>query len=218
MAAGGGATGRFVPAKQTRSRAAVERIIAAAEELMAQRPFVEVTVVELCALADVSTSSFYARFSSKDALLVSLFEQHVTEARARLEVSVSDARQTDPEVELIVRLVLGRFVEFVREHEPLIRSIYASPQLNERYWGLTREVTDVLCALLGDLYGRDDREFVQRLELGVRIAGAAVQRAIGLPMSFGERLGVGDDELVEELSVLLTAYFDRNVDRFRGSR
>lgn len=192
------------------------RIFAAAEEMMAERPFSEITVVELCALADVSSSSFYARFSSKDVLLSQLFERHVEEARGRLEIAVADARAIDAPVKGIIHLVLGNFLQFVRDREPLIRSIYDSPRLNERYWGVTREVTAVLCGLLGELYGIDDADFARRLELGVRIAGAAVQRAIGLPMSFGERLGVSDDELVEELSELLDAYFGRNAERVGG--
>ena len=197
-----------MPPKQRRTQANVDRILAAADALVAQRPFSEIAVLDICVEADVSTSSFYARFASKDAVLSALFERHTDVARAQLGEAVAAALSGDADARQVVKLVLSHFVGFVRANEPLMRSIYDAPTLNERYWVLTTEASDALCELLRTVYGVDDPAFRRRLELGVRVAGAAVQRAVGLPMSFGERIGMTDEELVEELGQMLAAYFD----------
>ena len=55
-----------------------------------------------------------------------------------------------------------------------------------------------------------------------RVAGAVVQRALGVPTHFGERsyfgerMGLSDDELLDELTAMLTPYLRTAADAAAG--
>jgi AcrR family transcriptional regulator len=61
---------------QQRSRETMDRFAEAAEELLRERPFEEISVQEIAAHAERPIGSFYARFASKDALLPFLYERY----------------------------------------------------------------------------------------------------------------------------------------------
>jgi TetR/AcrR family transcriptional regulator, ethionamide resistance regulator len=60
-------------------------ILATAEQLMAQRPFAEISVDDLAKGAGLSRPTFYFYFSSKDAVLLTLWERVIVEADRALE-------------------------------------------------------------------------------------------------------------------------------------
>lgn len=200
---------RIVPPRQRRSRDVVERVLAATDRLVADRPFSEVPVGDICIEADVSMSSLYARFPKKDDILAALFERHALVARDAAAATVAEAMADGADIERITRVVLAAFISFVREHGPLMRSIFDIDPLNEQYWGLSIEVTDRMVDLAMAAYGREDDAFRRAITFGARIASSSIQRALGVPMHFGERLGISDDELVTELASMLVAYWDR---------
>ena len=72
---------RIDPGSQVRSRAAFERIVEAAQEMLDGRDWSTITVEELCIGADVSPSSFYRRFRSKDDLLDEVHGRWLDERR-----------------------------------------------------------------------------------------------------------------------------------------
>lgn len=204
-----GRSSGVVPPKQRRTQANVERILAAVAELAAQRPYSEISVMEICELAEVSSSSFYARFGSKEALLAAAFDQLVAEAHSRLGDLVAglDLDEADPRT--IIGLVLAEYIHFMRANTSILRSVEQDPVLVERHWRLTSEVNGVLAEVLEVVYGTDDEEFGRRARIGIRIVGTAAMRAVGVPVRFGDRLGLDDDELAEELGEMLAAYLDR---------
>lgn len=64
-------------ARQDRSRRTYERIVDAAIELCDGRDFSTISVADVYERADVSPSSFYARFKNKEALATVLHERHL---------------------------------------------------------------------------------------------------------------------------------------------
>jgi len=72
--------------KQARSRATLERLLSATEELLTHKTFSEMTVADIVESAATSTGAFYKRFSSKADLLPYLIEKrqerHLDEIRA----------------------------------------------------------------------------------------------------------------------------------------
>lgn len=67
---------RHAPPAQARSRQTTDRFARAAEELLATRPFEEVTVQDIVRRAGRPIGSFYARFASKEALLPFLYQRY----------------------------------------------------------------------------------------------------------------------------------------------
>lgn len=201
-----------VPPKQRRSRETVERILRATEELVFERPFREITVQDLCIAADVSSSSFYARFPAKEDVLLAVFDLHSREARDDAAAAIGEVVDRSGSVEEVARALLGAYLRFVRRNAAVMTSIFDDPALTARYLALGTEITDDLGLLLGQLFGTEDRTFRRRAEFAARVAGTVVQRALGVPTHFGERMGLTDDQLLDELTAMLTPYLRAAAD------
>jgi AcrR family transcriptional regulator len=62
-----------------------QAILATAERLLEERPLTEISVDDLAKGAGISRPTFYFYFASKDAVLLALFEQVITEADSVFE-------------------------------------------------------------------------------------------------------------------------------------
>jgi AcrR family transcriptional regulator len=80
------------PAAQKRSREALEAILDAAQGLIEERLFDEVTVAEICEAANCSLPGFYRRFRDKEALLHALHSRHTEAAIATSEEALDPER------------------------------------------------------------------------------------------------------------------------------
>jgi AcrR family transcriptional regulator len=80
------------PPQQARSQKTLERLLDAAEELIAERGVGSVTVSEVVRRAGSSVGAFYARFPDKNALLKTLHERSCAEALATAELALDSKR------------------------------------------------------------------------------------------------------------------------------
>lgn len=80
------------PPRQARSAQTLERILEAAEELIAQRGMEGTTVVEIARRAGSSVGSFYARFPDKEALLSSVLERFYEQSVATADLVLAAGR------------------------------------------------------------------------------------------------------------------------------
>ena len=133
-----------------------EAICAAAERLMAERPFMQLSVADVLTEAGVSRASFYFYFASKYALLERLATR-VTggvfgSSRAWFD---GDAAVGDPRPQLR-EAVAGAFDAW-SQHGPVIRAIIesgpAAPQVAQLWERLMGEFVDAAAARI-----RRDRE------------------------------------------------------------
>ena len=202
-----------VAPKQARSRESYERVLRATDELLHHRSFAEITVNEICIAAETSPSSLYGRFVTKDAVLATLYQQHVEAAhesltRTLLELSSEVADDSD-RIESMLRALLGEFLAFCRANAHIMTSIWEDEVLREEYWRMSNEMGESITGAAVAIIGIDDPELRRHVEFGTRIAASSFQRAIGLPVSFGERLGFDDREIVERMTQMLAGYFER---------
>ena len=79
------------PARQARSLETHERILDAAEELIADKGFDDVPVAEIARRAGFSVGAVYARFRDKAALLHCLLERFASEVRATADAAFDPA-------------------------------------------------------------------------------------------------------------------------------
>ena len=70
------------PPTQLRGQATLQRILRSTEELLTRKPFHLITLGEIVRKARTNTGSFYARFSSKEAVLPLLYERHMARVEA----------------------------------------------------------------------------------------------------------------------------------------
>lgn len=117
--------------KQNRSRQTLKAILQAALDLLAAKPFHEVSVTEIVSRAGVSVGAFYSRFASKESLLDALDAQLSEEFRYLLDKAFPDPEEEIPEpitpgfapgpMEILARYTSAN-VRFCRTHrEPLVQ-------------------------------------------------------------------------------------------------
>lgn len=106
---------RSEPPAQERSRETVDRLVEAVEDLLQTRTFEDISVQDIVQRAGRSVGSFYARFSSKEALLPHLYQRYHErlEATLRPERKRVDWEQLDlpGTVASLVDLLLGIYQE-----------------------------------------------------------------------------------------------------------
>ena len=80
------------PPRQARSQETLDRILDAAEALVAEKGFEDTPVAEIAQRAGSSVGAFYARFHDKDGLLHALYERYYEQAIATADAALDPAR------------------------------------------------------------------------------------------------------------------------------
>jgi TetR/AcrR family fatty acid metabolism transcriptional regulator len=101
---GAGASSGEQPAEAGGKR---ERILDAAVRVFAEQGFYHAKVAQIAQLAGVADGTIYLYFKSKDDLLISLFEDRMTEVNAKLREALAAARDAVDRLRRIVRLHLA---------------------------------------------------------------------------------------------------------------
>src|SRR4051812_47767739 len=103
---------RLHPPRQARSRATLDRLLAAAEGLLAERGgFERASVADLVRRAKTSVGAFYTRFPDKQALLACFDERFFESGREAWTAFLDPARWAGAGVETIVAAVVTSLVE-----------------------------------------------------------------------------------------------------------
>ena len=111
------------PPRQARSRRTLERLLAAAEEMLRDRSFDEVPVREICDRAGYTVGAFYARFDGKDVLLERLQGRTVERFEAVVEEHLSGPRWTRPETEERLAELFTALLRFHRGERGMLRTL-----------------------------------------------------------------------------------------------
>jgi len=150
----GAGTG-FRPPRQRRSAETLERIVAAAEELLVERAWDAATVDDIVARAGSSKGSFYSRFPDKRALLTFLARRTLAGAKEYWSHRLDPAAwESAPLGQVVSRLVDDVVRDYRRAPAPL-RALFVysmthpdDSEFDEMTAGLNRHVLGLLARLL----------------------------------------------------------------------
>lgn len=200
--------------QQARSRRTLERILDAAERLLAERPFEEITVAEIVAESGTSVGSFYARFPAKQALVPALYERRYDPAvlerlgRARREL----AERFDS-LEAVLREAAARMVAHYRRDRWLLRlmALHArqrpdavSDETRRRRVPFHRALGEPLLRHRDEIRHPDPERAVQ---MALFFGMATCRDRILFDYSpHASALGASDEELREEIERMMLAY------------
>jgi AcrR family transcriptional regulator len=110
--------------RQPRSRKTEERILRAFGELLAASRFEDVSVQQVAGRAGVSVGGFYARFASKDELLLhALYAGYVHDALEEAERVFAPGRWADASLAPIAEAYFGLILRIGRDHGPVLREM-----------------------------------------------------------------------------------------------
>lgn len=138
----------MITAKQDRSRATEDRILEAAETLLAGQPFDELSVTDIAATAGVSVGGLYARFEGKDGLLHALHRRYEDRRTDRMSAALDEERLRGLDAAGRTRAVVTAIVDLMREERHVLRTFLL------RYWSRPEEVTPAFAERLGSIYDR----------------------------------------------------------------
>jgi TetR/AcrR family transcriptional regulator, ethionamide resistance regulator len=129
------------------------RILDAAERLLRERPYRELSVEELMAEAGLSRTVFYRHFEDLPRLMLSLLEQVQSELADAMKLTV----EAPGDWEAFVDTLRGA-VEVWERHGPLMRAIIDASSYDEEIDVAYRTVRDGWIALAAQLLDRDVAE------------------------------------------------------------
>jgi AcrR family transcriptional regulator len=106
--------------QQRRSRATHDAIVRAFRDLLETTPLEQITVAEIARRAGSSVGGVYARFTSKEAMLLPVVDSLVVELRESLDSSLSRVAERGSLAD-IIQAYVGPMIAKFREHRVLLR-------------------------------------------------------------------------------------------------
>lgn len=138
--------------QQARSRETLERLLDAAEAVIAEKGVEGASVAEIARRADSSIGAFYSRFHDKEGLLRYLFERFDEQAEATATAALEPARWEGVPLRDALATMLGFLVDVLHEKRGLIGAMLArmpsSPALGLLGDRLLDRVTALVMAML----------------------------------------------------------------------
>jgi AcrR family transcriptional regulator len=199
------------PPRQVRSQETLDRILDAAEALVAEKGFEDATVAEIARRAESSVGAFYARFRDKDGLLYALYERYFEQATATADAALDPARWDGVPIPGILRSVVRFLVEIYRERRGLIRAFvvrnHSDGEFRARQERLSHYVNTKLSELL--LARRAEIEHAdpaRAAAFGLTMTVSTIESAILFGEMRSSVLALTDDELSSELTRAYLAY------------
>jgi AcrR family transcriptional regulator len=110
------------PPRQERTRASLTRLLDAAEALLAEKSFDDISIAEVTRLGKTSIGGFYRRFPDKDGLLHAAHERFCDDARATADEALSLEKWAGASLVEILEQVTAFLVEIHREKKGLFRA------------------------------------------------------------------------------------------------
>ncbi|HWL04206.1 MAG TPA: TetR/AcrR family transcriptional regulator [Xanthobacteraceae bacterium] len=140
------------PAKQARSLLTRNRIVAAAQKLIGNGNFEDLTVSEIAREAKCSVGAFYQRFEDKEALFRTLVADMVAEVRAGL-IEIYRRYDGDPLVDHIIAAAVRNF----RNRQGLMRATVRKGMADSRIWDPIREHGHFAAGLFAERLGQRNK-------------------------------------------------------------
>jgi AcrR family transcriptional regulator len=196
------------PAHQARTRAALNRLLDAAEELLAEKGFDEMSIVEIARCSGTSVGGFYRRFRDKEGLLHALHERFCEDARATADEALDPAKWAGAGLTEILSQVTGFLVQIHRDREGLFRAFLlrgvTDSAVRERTENIFQHIADRLRGLLEQ---RRDEISHPDPDTAADIALRAVLGSLDLTIQLRPNaLRIDGERLTAELSRIFTSY------------
>jgi len=196
---------------QGRSKASLERMVAAARALMIERGSEDFTLQEVSMRGNVSIGSIYLRFESKDNLVRAVLSQALSELADSEDAMYADLARNSRDLHTFMPRFVDAYAEVLRVNAPLVRLTMlraeSDPLLAQsgKQAG-DRAIEKASAAMLrfGGEFGNGDHDIRARSAYHVIFATLARQLSLG---STRESItGFDWDELKRELARMCLAY------------
>lgn len=110
------------PPKQERSRASLERILAAATQLLQERGYEGLTLIDVSRLSGVSIGAIYGRVADKEGLVRAVQSRVMATLEREQQAIVEDPRWAGLGLKDLIPLLFDDLAEFFRRHAAILRA------------------------------------------------------------------------------------------------
>lgn len=197
---------------QARSRATFERIVESTEAMLDGRDWDTITVEDVCLAAEVSPSSFYRRFRSKDALLDEIHRRWMEDRRAMSRLLVEAMPWDEMTLEDILVTIAKLYIADRADHHARSLTMFRV-QVTHSHLSAARLATDRanLDLVAGRLAERLDRTFTD-VSFALLACSSTLMAAVQPPAPFQEILQWSDDELARRTATIFASLLELDVD------
>ena len=176
---------------QQRSRERVERMLAAARDLIAERGSDAMKIGEVAERAGVSIGSLYQFFPDKSAIIRALAERFTAENRACIDAELAGVSSEQDLLAAFTRLVDAYYAICLAQ--PVMRDIWSSTQVDNTLRELeladSRASTEALASVWRRLRPeKDPAELTSAAFLIWQLGEATMRLAISVDRTEGDRL------------------------------
>jgi AcrR family transcriptional regulator len=137
------------PARQQRSRDTHDNIVQAFRALLASEPFEKISVAQIAKRAGSSVGGVYARFASKDALLIPVIDDILTESTVALDLSLDAVSGPGHSLANIVAAYVEPMIAMFRRHRTVLLQVTRAARGDT-----ARSITDRLHEFNAHAHGR----------------------------------------------------------------
>ncbi|MGE5278084.1 MAG: TetR/AcrR family transcriptional regulator [Acidobacteriota bacterium] len=132
------------PARQQRSRRTLERLLDAAEGVLAEKGLDAATVPAIAARSGLSVGVVYRRFPDKDALIRAVYERFFARSRDKNRRVLEPGRWAGVATAPMVHALVGGMVKGYRLHRGLLAALlaYAETQPDRRFRRRARQLSE----------------------------------------------------------------------------
>jgi len=198
--------------RQGRSLATLNRLLDAAENLLNERSLEEITVADIVARAGSSVGSFYARFPTKDALVVALLERFHRQMEVVIVEMAESEEWTSGDLAGRSRMYNQNVVDVARRRRGLLRlrlrrrvtpGKIVLPDDKERSSELVDTLRRLFAPVMHEILHPDKD---QALAFALRIVDSVVLNTILLDSTSNSFGVIDDEELVNRLVSVFMGY------------
>lgn len=203
-------TTRPGPPQQKRSQAAMERILAAAQQLITEEGVAGFTLTAVAARAGVAVGTVYQRFANKEDLLVSAQQRWLDEvARTQREQFLPAAAQ-QPDFVRAVSLYAQQLTALFRDHADLVREFVvhaaAVPALREAAQQRLDQLAQERCEVFMARPDRPPHITRGQLLLALRAVQSLLEWRVAASPDTEEAIAMPWETLTDDVPNLVTAY------------
>lgn len=202
------------PARQARSQLTAERVLGATRALLARRGLDELSVAEIAARAGVSIGGFYARFSSKDAVLVQLcddrfFSRFLTVLETTLNPALIEGTSIPEVLDLFHATAIASFrtnrhvLRELARFSRTVPDVTFRERVNQFNKAVHRHLSALLLARAGEIHHPEPRLAV---DLAIVAVSAVMREQVLFSALRPDVQTMSDQRLAAELTTLCCGY------------
>jgi AcrR family transcriptional regulator len=199
------------PPQQARSQETLDRLLDAAEALVAEKGFEDTSVAEVARRAGSSVGAFYNRFADKDRLLFALYERYLEQAFATADDALDPKRWEGAGISEVLASVVRFLVQVYREQRGLIRAFVLRNHTDHEFRAREEQLSAYVGTKLSGLLLARRRQITHpEPEAAAAFGLTLIFNTIESAVLFGETRSnartYSDDELSAELTRAYLAY------------